>query len=397
MDSKILTGTALSYLAVYNQDLREEMEECGAFSDSLEEKIALDEAEKWIQKAIKSPGAFTAKAKDHGMDVQEFAAYVDKNPEKFDTKTQRQANLAQTLKGIQNEERAPGVKPYQPKERNPLPKAKPLSGERGDRTGYGPDEKFKDWTASATPSTVSKTGQTVSQRMDAEKPYGKRMTGPLAREYGSRHAAEVTRVVRGPGEPQAVTYPRQGREEKKPKAKTRLSREIIRRGKQEEGFDLYDLVLAHLLDEAEGSYGSTPKAHLAFSALARKRNKDKRTKGGDIAASHARRTDSRPNSSDQDRIRRSMTQSDRDKARGASKYGHVNYDPDFDGPPSGPGGNPKGKKLARQKATGVSAESYDLYDIILSHLLDEGYAETPEQAEVIMVNMSEDWRDSIIG
>ena len=38
----------------------------------------------------------------------------------------------------------------------------------------------------------------------------------------------------------------------------------------------------------------------------------------------------------------------------------------------------------------------DLYDIILSHLLDEGYAETPEAAEVIMVNMSEEWRESII-
>ena len=42
-------------------------------------------------------------------------------------------------------------------------------------------------------------------------------------------------------------------------------------------------------------------------------------------------------------------------------------------------------------------ESYDIYDIILSHLLDEGYAETPEAAEAIMVNMSEEWRDSIIG
>ena len=41
--------------------------------------------------------------------------------------------------------------------------------------------------------------------------------------------------------------------------------------------------------------------------------------------------------------------------------------------------------------------SYDLYDIILSHLLDEGYAETIENAEAIMVNMSEDWRDSILG
>ncbi len=42
-------------------------------------------------------------------------------------------------------------------------------------------------------------------------------------------------------------------------------------------------------------------------------------------------------------------------------------------------------------------EHYDLYDIILSHLLDEGYAETVEAAEVMMVNMSEEWRDSILG
>ena len=40
-------------------------------------------------------------------------------------------------------------------------------------------------------------------------------------------------------------------------------------------------------------------------------------------------------------------------------------------------------------------EDYDLYDIILSHLLDEGYAETQEAAEAIMVNMSEEWRESI--
>jgi len=43
----------------------------------------------------------------------------------------------------------------------------------------------------------------------------------------------------------------------------------------------------------------------------------------------------------------------------------------------------------------IQQESYDLYDIILSHLLDEGYAETPEAAEAIMVNMSEEWKDSI--
>jgi hypothetical protein len=56
---------------------------------------------------------------------------------------------------------------------------------------------------------------------------------------------------------------------------------------------------------------------------------------------------------------------------------------------------PKGKnrEIVRKNLN----NSYDLYDLILSHLLDEGYAETVEAAESIMVNMSEDWRNSIIG
>jgi hypothetical protein len=57
-----------------------------------------------------------------------------------------------------------------------------------------------------------------------------------------------------------------------------------------------------------------------------------------------------------------------------------------------------GNRLTRSDRQGIrDSYEYDLYDIILSHLLDEGYAETPEAAEAIMVNMSEEWRDSIIG
>jgi len=41
-------------------------------------------------------------------------------------------------------------------------------------------------------------------------------------------------------------------------------------------------------------------------------------------------------------------------------------------------------------------EEMDIYDIILSHLLDEGYADTEQAAEAIMVNMSEEWRESIV-
>jgi len=55
------------------------------------------------------------------------------------------------------------------------------------------------------------------------------------------------------------------------------------------------------------------------------------------------------------------------------------------------------KRKGNTLTIGMRREQADLYDIILSHLLDEGYAETPEAAEAIMVNMSEEWRDSIVG
>ena len=44
----------------------------------------------------------------------------------------------------------------------------------------------------------------------------------------------------------------------------------------------------------------------------------------------------------------------------------------------------------------VSKEEVDLYDVILEYLISEGYADTNENALVIMANMSEDWRESIV-
>jgi hypothetical protein len=46
----------------------------------------------------------------------------------------------------------------------------------------------------------------------------------------------------------------------------------------------------------------------------------------------------------------------------------------------------------RDKKKRVNAESY----VVLSHLLDEGYANTEDAAFVIMANMSEDWKQSIL-
>jgi hypothetical protein len=53
------------------------------------------------------------------------------------------------------------------------------------------------------------------------------------------------------------------------------------------------------------------------------------------------------------------------------------------------------RQYAKNRAKLGVKEQADLYDIILSHLLDEGYADTQEAAEAIMVNMSEEWRDDI--
>ena len=168
------------------------------------------------------------------------------------------------------------------------------------------------------------------------------------------------------------------------------------------------------LDEAEGSYGQTPKATAAYGALANKRRATPASgfsKRGDkksavkSAEKHMSRSEN-PDAGSKGKKstkpyhtaggREKMSQSDRDHSRFEADYARSGYDPEFGGP-SGSGGKPKGKKLERQKKTGVSAESYDIYDIILSHLLDEGYAETPEAAEAIMANMSEDWRESILG
>ena len=42
-------------------------------------------------------------------------------------------------------------------------------------------------------------------------------------------------------------------------------------------------------------------------------------------------------------------------------------------------------------------QSFDIFDVIKGHLIDEGYADTEEAALQIMANMSEEWKKSIIG
>jgi hypothetical protein len=55
-------------------------------------------AEKWIQSAIKHPGALTRKAKAAGESLSEYEAKVKKKGSDFSTQTKRQVALAITLK-----------------------------------------------------------------------------------------------------------------------------------------------------------------------------------------------------------------------------------------------------------------------------------------------------------
>ena len=55
-------------------------------------------AKKWIQAAIKHPGAFTKKAHAAGMSVGGYASKVLKKGSHASTTTKRQASLAKTLR-----------------------------------------------------------------------------------------------------------------------------------------------------------------------------------------------------------------------------------------------------------------------------------------------------------
>ena len=60
----------------------------------------------WIGNAINSPGAFTAKAKKKGITSAQLQENVLSNPDDFDEKTVKQANLRKTLVKLQKNKKA---------------------------------------------------------------------------------------------------------------------------------------------------------------------------------------------------------------------------------------------------------------------------------------------------
>ncbi len=149
--------------------------------------------------------------------------------------------------------------------------------------------------------------------------------------------------------------------------------------------NLQEAYLEVVMNESEGSYGQTPKALQRAIEINKKR----------ILAPQMSIFSKRNNKFQNERTK---------KIRDIGKH----YDrlalyhrtgPDSDSDPYYGSGNRAARRAGKKVKDGrisQSNESYDIYDIILSHLLDEGYADTVESAEVIMVNMSEDWREGIL-
>lgn len=60
---------------------------------------------KWIQKADIKEGVFTAKAKRKGITSAQLQENVLANPDKYDERTVKQANLRKTLVGLHNKKK----------------------------------------------------------------------------------------------------------------------------------------------------------------------------------------------------------------------------------------------------------------------------------------------------
>ena len=146
------------------------------------------------------------------------------------------------------------------------------------------------------------------------------------------------------------------------------------------------------IDEAEGSYGATPKAYSAAS-------KTKMTaKRKPFLKKMLSRTNPANRTSPYGSPRKGMSDEDRERARAGSKHG-VGTRQDHDYPSEGPGGVTKSaKKLRKQKALGEIGEGFDIFDVVLEFLQAEGFAETLEEAEWMMANMiDEEAIDIILG
>lgn len=153
------------------------------------------------------------------------------------------------------------------------------------------------------------------------------------------------------------------------------------------------------VDKRIASYANKRGLHPAAGAAARSKDPEKR-----------RGLRSRVAADIKGRIKKKVAQAQVDTAAAARKVGQAATDAKNKAVQSAKNKAAVAKrgvksavgKAARAVASGAGkvasrlGEDVDVYDVVLNHLIENGYADSFESAEKIMVNMSEDWRNDII-
>ena len=93
--------------SVSNPQVAQQMQQAMAKGELTIGEEEIQEAEDWIDKAVKKPGAFKAQAERAGMSTSAFAKHVLANKDKFNAKTEKRANLAKTFSKMKETDTPP--------------------------------------------------------------------------------------------------------------------------------------------------------------------------------------------------------------------------------------------------------------------------------------------------
>ena len=440
MNSEQIKDMHLLYNAVYNEDLREQFDE---YNNTIyDEDIVEVATEYFYSYGLNEDGIGILIEK---VGLESFVEYVYDLSEDLHVLTEARAR--KKYSGPSYDEVKAGIDAREAKARakkEAKKKASEAASEKKETERAEPESRGVESQAKAEqPKSKKPERSGIARAISGAVDRAKRDTELLkkswntAREVGRGHEANVAKAagtVVGAAHGAAKVAHRLGQEAGKSETGKKIKKVLFGEEVEawvnqlvEEGYDLSDYTWDEMaeiyeqnINEAspsnpnlyKGKHGQTPTQYMAGRSDAGKIISGD-DKSGPLGYSN-RNINDKPTQPGQltttQRTSKSMKDADLKLAR--YRYNSSVKDGNKFGGPKGlpkgggstaqfaSGGRSGGYQVGGSQGYGISgiklADSFDLYDVILSHLIEEGYAESVEQAEVIMVNMSEEWRESIV-